>query len=180
MTKQEQIKELQEQVRKIKEQQRPLWERWASHDYDSKEFKKIYKEIKKLEALTYEPIYQIEVLKGVVYHEEKWITEITSDLCDSLEEARKNLLEKLSKLDGVKVINDKSGIKLIEVLTKNKVYHYEIHGHYISHQVGEKMGERVSLFKKEQVIVPIYVTKFRARCGKNVFNAFRGEYYWED
>lgn len=186
MAKKERIKELQEQVRNINNEINELSKKWIQMKYGTKEYKQTFKEIKRLSAKTYEPIYQIELLKGVIYHEDEWITKIYGESHTSLEDARKNLLEKLSKLDGVKIINDKSGVKTIEVLTRYKIYRYNIHAHYCSEVIGTKEvlddfaieveGAPEGTTRTEEITGLVYC----AWCDKNTFNAFRNKYYWED
>lgn len=186
MTKKEQIKELQEQVRNINTEINELYKKWIQMKYGTKEYKQTFKEIKRLTVKTYEPIYQIELLKGIIYHEDEWITKIYAESHESLEDARKKLLEKLSKLDGVKIINNGSGVKVIEVLTRYKIYRYSIHAHYCSEVIGTKEilddwaitmeGAPEGTTKTEEIRGLVYC----AWCDKNTFNALRNKYYWED
>ena len=71
---------------------------------------------------------EIEKQNGEIWNRENWITSISAE-GDTYEEARQNLLNKLSTLPGVIIENSKSGVKYIEVKTAYKYYRYEIHAH---------------------------------------------------
>lgn len=96
--------------------------------------RKLFKErLKALRAL------QIELnrLEGKTYDYPEWITSVDARSDESLDDARRKLIEKLSGMRGVTVTMPESGsVASVHVWTDWKVYHYTIHGHYTSKVVG--------------------------------------------
>ena len=112
----------------------------------TKESKELRAKIKQANRDFYVAFDEYEKENGLVYTNNKWITKIYGDFIafegnenkHCLELARKSLLEKLSKLNGVKVVSSKSGIKSVEVKTKDKIYCYSIHAYYCVEKIGEE------------------------------------------
>ena len=116
-------------------------------DYEkTKESRELRAKIKQANRDFYVAFDEYEKENGLVYTNDKWITKLYGDFIafegnedkHCLELARKSLLEKLSKLNGVKVISSKSGVKSVEVKTKDKIYCYSIHAYYCVEKIGEE------------------------------------------
>ena len=75
---------------------------------------------------------------GIYWNESKWVTCITSDTFDTYEEARQDLLNKLSQYKSVKVIDGNKGVKYVRVDSGWHLYDYTIHAHNIAEVIGEE------------------------------------------
>lgn len=92
-----------------------------------------------------------EMENGLVYTDKTWITKIYGDFVafeekseGALELARRKLLEKLSKMNGITIIDEKSGVKSVMVRTPSKDYYYSIHAYYCVEKIGEE--EYIGMF----------------------------------
>lgn len=92
--------------------------------------------------------------EGIYWNESFWATSICSDNFETYEEARKDLLDKLSKYKSVKIINGKRGVKLIEVDSGWKLYRYTINAHNASEIIGYE--DDVNLFTGKPYKQAIY------------------------
>ena len=112
----------------------------------TKESRELREKIKQANRDFYVAFDEYEKENGLVYTNDKWITKLYGDFIAfegnenkrCLELARKSLLDKLSKLNGVKVVSGKSGVKSVEVKTKDKIYYYSIHAYYCCEKIGEE------------------------------------------
>ena len=81
---------------------------------------------------------------------------------DTEEKARKALLDKISNLPYVKIVDGKSGVKTIEVDAGWKILYGEIHAHYYSEVVGQEKVK--SLFEGvEDYTRDVYETRIMAQ-----------------
>lgn len=151
-------------------------------DYEkTKESRELRAKIKQANRDFYVAFDEYEKENGLVYTNKKWITKIYGDFIayednenkPCLELARKSLLEKLSKMNGVKVINDKNGVKTIEVKTKDKIYYYSIHAYYCCEKIGEEeyIGLAGNTCKRD-----ITRNGCQGCVYKNTFNALRNKF----
>lgn len=125
-------------------------------------------------------VTELEKIDGLIWTDEQWITSIQSDPFDNQEDARQNLLDKVSSMNGVRIVRGGNGVKVIEVLTATKMYDYVIHAHCTPVQVGTKKVENPFLIDgdKEYYESPVYETKWIATIERNVFNAYRSEFFY--
>lgn len=77
---------------------------------------------------------KLELSLGLIYDNEKWVRDIENGEFDTPEKARKDLLANLSKLNGIKVIKEKNGVKAFEVITKKQIIRYEIHARWLKNK----------------------------------------------
>lgn len=156
MTKREQlVKEVEELNLKCSEifEELKTWENENRNKYINitltKKYKSSWKSIMELDKQIKELKYQIELIDGKVWDNEKWVTSFTSTSSSSLKEARDELANMLSEMNGVEIENNK-GIKVVYVTTKYKVYKYELHAHYGHEVIGtEKVKGIVGEYERK-------------------------------
>lgn len=102
----------------------------------SRIFNKLIKEQRSL-------MVELDVIDNKTYNDDEWITNKTFTSIISLSDARLNFSKMLSKLQGVSV-EEKSGVSVVKVITKWKVYYYEIHARY---EIEELEFEEKQIFK---------------------------------
>ena len=79
-----------------------------------------------------------------------------SDYCETEEKARRNLIDKLSSLKYVKILNNKNGVKWVEIDSGWKIYRYSIHAHHSYEVIGKETSK--TLFGKtyeREILKPI-------------------------
>lgn len=125
----------------------------------TKTYKSYWKSIMALDREKNNLQYQIELLDGKVWNNEKWATEFIGYSYDSLEDARTQLANLLSKMSGVEIRNDK-GVRFVYITTKNKIYRYQLNGHYGAEIIGKEKVFNVWGKEEER---PIYKNRFFAQ-----------------
>ena len=110
----------------------------------------------------------------------EWITKLESEPYETCEKARQAFLYLVKNMDGVTVLEDKHGVKLVEVRTKTKLYKYEIHAETTHVKVGERevTPEDDDFFDDGFDDVPcsyredIYKQMYVGKVYKNIYNAY--------
>lgn len=127
----------------------------------TKKYKNYWKNINSLDKERNEVKYQIELLDGKVWNNEKWATELSSTSYESLEDARTKLADMLSKMNGVEINNEK-GVRIVYITTKYKIYRYEIHGHYGSEVIGTEIRKGFKGEYEHPITKVIYLATLKA------------------
>ena len=112
-------------------------------------------------------------MKKDYWTKKEWITTLSSEPCVTCEGARQAFVDLIKDMDGVTVINDKRGIKIIEVRSEYKLYKYEVHAETVKVKIGEiEVTEDEHGFTgegsyMEDVCVQMYIGKV----SRNIYNA---------
>ena len=102
----------------------------------------------------------------------EWVTVLKSEPCDTCEKARQAFLDLVKDMDGVSIINDSKGVKVIEVKTKYKLYRYEIHAETVRIKVGEKVLTQDDDGFEGTVTIDVYKEAYIGRVYKNIYNSY--------